>query len=415
MKIKVVIFGCLLSTSIFAIDPISKYGHTLKCGSSCHEAITKLVIETKADGHYKCSGALISPNQVLTNKHCVPSNMRLSQSCKDEVSFLFATKNGESQKYECDKLVSTNESTPGDVNSLDYAIFSLKKKTGRKPLKLSKGTVEDKDSLWIVKVDNQVKSFVNREKCTVKFNSLAFPFSGSGDSKVLTFTGCNTEPGNSGSPLLNSKGEIAAILEGRNTKSNKVFFKKFFGVDSTGVQKATNIKCVFPKGRFIRICRETKKSSDFLLDGNKLLEKRAFEDYKLEETDTALGLRFMTEILFSSHFQQNRLRPDTFFSGPSLKCVVNKDKIILAARKLSLKENKEFRHMITIGKNKICPIEFSFSQSMHIRDVSSKKCKVLETLMFLNFLEDKIDYHVAAIGDDSKVEAWRRGSISACK
>ena len=89
MKYFILMLMGTIALSSEATDIIKKYGHSIKCGNSCHEGILKIIVDSKSDGHYKCTGFLVD-NLILTNKHCVPKEITtMNPSCKGKVFFNF--------------------------------------------------------------------------------------------------------------------------------------------------------------------------------------------------------------------------------------------------------------------------------------------------------------------------------------
>ena len=74
-------------------------------GKECPNNVAKLTMRWKEEGEYRigfCSGTLVGPDLIITNRHCIPPGFqRNGADCKDAIVALFPkTKTGEREKLD---------------------------------------------------------------------------------------------------------------------------------------------------------------------------------------------------------------------------------------------------------------------------------------------------------------------------
>lgn len=150
-----------------------------------------------------CTASLISPNQVLTAAHCVDSK----NSCS-EAHFAFGWDQekattleiSESEIYKCQRILKIEQSTKG----MDYAIIELDRPVADvTPLKIAESTATLTAGTKLLSLSYPLGLPLKKDVATVLSNDI---------SRINFKVEVDTFKGSSGSPLINSQGEIVGIL-----------------------------------------------------------------------------------------------------------------------------------------------------------------------------------------------------------
>ena len=192
--------------------PLYLQKHTLKCDavSGCPLAVAKLVALDRGAGpaaqdeEYQCTAFLVRPDQILTNRHCIPESLqKVGENCIGKIFVQFLESPKQSTWVSCKAVLALSRPTSETVlENSDYAILSLERKMSQAPLPLSHEGAKPGDKLTFWKVDRQVNSVIKKDRCEVTHDTLQAPFSNSPNAPVLALKGCTAEHGHSGSPPL---------------------------------------------------------------------------------------------------------------------------------------------------------------------------------------------------------------------
>ena len=203
-------------------------GHLTCSGDACRAELV-LISTVTPKGLERCSGVLISSNEVLTNDHCINDATLLNGHkemanlpCKDYV-FVHFTADGNGAKEQT--LGCSSIETRSGENGLgteDYAIIKLEAPvTDRKAATLSKRGFQDHEIATLLRVqmvsdvaNNQYGGVQDKIECEAAYGTYLAPNFKGANSSILTFGNCPVTFGNSGSPFLNSDGEVGAINQG---------------------------------------------------------------------------------------------------------------------------------------------------------------------------------------------------------
>lgn len=190
------------------------------CGEAkndCNPSVAMLAA-VHSTGAEVCTAFLIKPNQVLTNSHCVPVELKAAGSkCSGEIQFVF----GDQRRVTCSRIVV--DSKDQNKNAIqDYAIIELAESLNdRMPFPVSDEGIEDETELKVIHVDPAPEyqskegyffGIMRSHACESMMDHLANPIYQSRFSIDVSIKGCELRPGNSGSPLIDSNGRIRALV-----------------------------------------------------------------------------------------------------------------------------------------------------------------------------------------------------------
>lgn len=178
-------------------------------GGACPEGIARvfiLNIKSPADSSV-CSGFLNGTNQLVTNNHCLST----LEECKN--TFISVYNGGSFESAKCKGIIRTEvDNEKLNLKGIDYTVLELDQEiTKTIPLSLSETLPVQNDVLtaWVVdQIDNR----------HARITELSCTFVGVNHSMELK--SCPAIPGNSGSPIVNSSGEVVAVLWGTTVKEN---------------------------------------------------------------------------------------------------------------------------------------------------------------------------------------------------
>lgn len=173
----------------------------------------------KDDGNYYlgvCSGSLYQNKYIITNSHCIPEELkRAGANCSDQIKILFPQTRlyaGESSR--CARVI---QAFNNDQNQPDIAVLELERSIYRDNLTISKNNFIDNSKVYAYTMnpnpyDSNVGNIVLK-KCTLSIdNALFMSNSNQSHAAVLFGNDCNVIGGNSGSGLLNEKGEMIGAI-----------------------------------------------------------------------------------------------------------------------------------------------------------------------------------------------------------
>ena len=231
-----------------------------------------------------CTVSLIADDLVMTNSHCLQQGRKNygSECPLTEVSF---PKNGqfEAERADCAQVISASELALR-VNNIsqellpDYAILKLKKPLKRTPLKLNFDGVPDNMPLSMYAADpvgeRLAWSKVVETKCVSQYRSAKLPGYNHPLSATIALAGCLANDGNSGAPVIDSKGEARAVVS--NSLGNRSMVIDNETID-TQISFATNVAClILPEKVSLHVPNEICKKQNGV-DINDVLIKMARE------------------------------------------------------------------------------------------------------------------------------------------
>ena len=190
-------------------------------GKECPNNVAKLTMRWKEEGEYRigfCSGTLVGPDLIITNRHCIPPGFqRNGADCKNAIVALFPkTKTGEREKLDCLNVVQV---FPDEADQPDMAVIKVERtKFRRDPLTLVKNSLSHGDQLTAYTMDpgSGVYGSIRKKTCKVSQDDIYYfnqdSFAG---NMVISGDNCNVIGGNSGSSIRNENGEIVGLIHSR--------------------------------------------------------------------------------------------------------------------------------------------------------------------------------------------------------
>lgn len=183
---------------------------SLTCTSGdCPEAIARLFIINfdDAENSSLCSGSLVGDRKLLTNSHCL-EHSSLEQACEGFYA-VFKTRFGGYEVARCSQILFRNNhvgSSRTDLADNDYALIELDRTVTARPLKINRNGFMPGDQVFPYVIDH----ISGPEARIVKLDCTVSSETSNNRDNVLEH--CPGIPGNSGSGIINTSGEIAGVL-----------------------------------------------------------------------------------------------------------------------------------------------------------------------------------------------------------
>ena len=171
-------------------------------GTACPSGIARVFIHNPKDPDDSavCTGFLNGNNKIVTNNHCVAT----VDECSNTYISIF---NGTShENVRCKRIIQTKVD-PGalSLKGVDFTVMEIDKKVTAKTFSLSPSSpyLGDLLTAWVIDHKTLNDSRITELECQYKTLS-----------KSMQLTNCPVIQGNSGSPLVNSYGEIVGLVWG---------------------------------------------------------------------------------------------------------------------------------------------------------------------------------------------------------
>ena len=195
----------------------------VSCASSdaadCSPSVGMLVALTPPTSVSQCTAFLVTPQIAITNSHCIPADLKAAgSSCSDRIWIYFPDVNGYPQLRSGCSQVLTASTLPETTKAVpDYAVIRLDQQVNRPPLTISRDGFKDQGEYRIVKIDPQSTTsaigVMTRTICKAQHNSIIAPNSNDDKSANMAMGDCQILHGNSGSPLLDTQGQVHGVIQ----------------------------------------------------------------------------------------------------------------------------------------------------------------------------------------------------------
>jgi hypothetical protein len=197
-----------------------------------------------------CTHTLISPDRILTNKHCLPVDLQVKgQSCEKRILIKFPASRGKpAENIECGKIVDFSEPSTETVIAQhpDWAVIELKTSSSRQPVPTNTDGIENKTGVALFPVfynlDNRgetvlVTGEVRKTECKTNHLSDITEFFFHKFSAIFGVADCSETiiHGNSGSGLFSPEQQLIGVGSYTNTDSDGKSVNKMGG---------TNLACI---------------------------------------------------------------------------------------------------------------------------------------------------------------------------
>ncbi|MEN9353432.1 MAG: Trypsin-like peptidase domain [Fibrobacterota bacterium] len=191
--------------------------------ADCHPSVAMISgvqpVNDSGWGTYQCTATLVDSQTILTNRHCIPHDLQKSLPGDGWTGRIWVGfPGGQEERREAVHL--TARSARKDSTGQDWAFLRLDKPVGRPVLKLSRAGLPDGARLdaigWDpILVQEGRGGRARRSTCRVVNGSPVTRF-GTGDvlARSVLIEDCLVRVGNSGSPLLDSTGQVVGLVDG---------------------------------------------------------------------------------------------------------------------------------------------------------------------------------------------------------
>ncbi len=229
-------------------------------GSSCPEQVGEVIGLLDAGdlrmGAEQCTGFLVSYDIVATNSHCIPDELKTRWGdCTNSLAIKFPATGGyDVEVHKCVQVLGYSKiQYANPLATFDWAFFRIGGDTSRSSFRMTRTGLPDNMPLTIYAIDPLGRDGAGRLKvkhCETKQGSYLlsdynYDFN---DLGYMTGEDCKVIQGNSGSPVLNEKGEVPAILFAMADPKSIEKLARKNGVELSSMRKTaafvTNYACL---------------------------------------------------------------------------------------------------------------------------------------------------------------------------
>lgn len=224
-------------------------------GLDCPGFATKLAFwgQSSADSYYLgvCSGTLYKNKYIITNSHCIPDDIkRAGANCRNHIKALYPkTKYYNEEAAGCLRIIQAFDQ---EAANPDIAIIELDRVVIRDSVNVSnegflENTAVHAYTMNPSEFSNSLGTIVKKTCTLTTDNAYTLSNKATSANGVIYGNNCNVIHGNSGSGLLNAKGElVGAVFAMIELDGLRKFYRdnnvNYLGSEPTGV--AQNITCL---------------------------------------------------------------------------------------------------------------------------------------------------------------------------
>lgn len=221
--------------------------------SECPAYLGQIIVQDEATHQPSvCSTFLVRNQYLVTNRHCLPAELRKAgASCKSIRVEFPKTPDFQNEVVTCEEVVNTSDQFAPPLRwATDMAVLKLQRPVNRALVELSTEPIRAGDRVQIFKVDpppaGKSTPVLRKRGCEV-MPTLINPFFTKDLAPELTLKDCGVIGGNSGSPVLNQKGQVAGIVWG----GGKIQVSGDAKAEAVGAGFVTPFHCFQPSAALI--------------------------------------------------------------------------------------------------------------------------------------------------------------------
>ena len=191
----------------------------LTCGAiddmPCPEGVVRILTldKERAENSTVCSGFMVEKNIMVTNHHCI------STATQCDNSYLAIYDGRDYMRSKCKKVIKAVEDYANEQDSrrsMDFAVIEIEDDFYGETFSLAstQAAAGETVTAWVVDHTGLDRSKEEANPLEARITELTCTVAAQASSASLELENCPVIYGNSGSPLVNSEGEIVGVIWG---------------------------------------------------------------------------------------------------------------------------------------------------------------------------------------------------------